>query len=84
MCTKKPELYNANNEAYAMMDMNRWSQDKQAGSKLSDSHQYSDYYDYSKEVREAMKDFKPTDMRKVLPDGEWIITNEDQSWTIQN
>lgn len=78
---KHPERYNVNNEAYAMMDISQWMADGQAGSRLVDNKSYFDYYDYGKEVREAMKDFKPSRLRTQLPNGEWLVLNEDQSWT---
>lgn len=78
---KHPENYNQFNEAYAMLDVNKWLTDGQAGSKLSDNKSYSDYYDYSKEVRDVMKDFKPSRLRTKLVNGEWLVLNEDQSWT---
>lgn len=78
---KNPELYNPNNEAYSMIDINRWLTDGTAGSALADNHSYYDYYDYSKEVRDAMKDFKPTKISRKLPKGEWLHSFTDASWT---
>jgi hypothetical protein len=78
---KNPELYNSNNEAYSMIDIQNWLQDGKAGSRLVDNHPYNNYYDYAKEVREAMKDFKPSRIKSSIPNGQWIVTNEDQSWT---
>ena len=78
---KNPELYNSNNEVYSMIDVQNWLQDGKAGSRLIDNHAYDNYYDYAKEIREAMKDFKPAAMKNKSPNGQWIITNEDKSWT---
>lgn len=79
--SKHPELYNPANEAYSMMDINQWLNDGQAGSKLVDNKSYYNYYDYSKEVREAMTNYKPSKIRRKTPQGEWIVTTEDASWT---
>lgn len=79
--TKNPNLYNPNNEAYAMLDVSAWLNDGQAGTPLVDNKSYYNYYDVSKEVREAMVGFKPSKIRRKTPQGEWIVTTEDASWT---
>lgn len=79
--TKHPELYNTNNEAYSMLDITAWLNDGTAGTPLIDNKPYSNYYDYSKEVRDAMSNFKPSRIRRKTPQGEWIVTTEDASWT---
>lgn len=76
-----PELYNPKNEAYGMIDVNNWLSDNTAGSKLINNHGRYTYYDFSKEVRDAMKDFKPTSVKRKLPNGEWLISKTDASWT---
>ena len=42
---------------------------------------YTPYYDYHKEVQEAMKDFKPTHTKLQQINGMWIVTTEDKSYT---
>lgn len=79
--TKNPELYNPANEAYSMLDVNEWLNDGTAGTPLVDNKSYYNYYDYAKEVREAMNGFKPSKIRRKTPQGEWIVTTEDASWT---
>lgn len=79
--TNKPDLYNPANEAYSMMDISSWLNDGQAGTPLVDNKPYYNYYDYSKEVREAMKNFKPSKISNKIPKGEWMVTNTDASYT---
>lgn len=76
----KPELYNPDNESYALMDIDDWLHDGKAGTQLVDTKSFYNYHDYSKEVRDAMANFKPTSVRTKLPNGEWMITDEDKSW----
>jgi hypothetical protein len=80
----KPELYNPTNEAYSMLDVTAWLNDGTAGTPLVDRHDYYNYHDYSKEIREAMKDFKPSKIKRTMPlqgHEEWMVTNSDESWT---
>lgn len=80
----KPDLYNPTNEAYAMLDITSWLNDGTAGTPLNDRHDYYNYHDYSKEIREAMKDFKPSKIKRTMPlkgHEEWMVTTSDESWS---
>lgn len=41
---------------------------------------YNPYYDYNKEVKEAMKEFKPSNYPIVKFQGLYMIKEEDKSW----
>ena len=41
---------------------------------------YTPYYDYNKEIKDAMKDFKPNHTKIDKLDGMYVKTVEDQSW----
>lgn len=80
----KPELYNPSNEAYAMLDVTRWLNDGKAGTQLVDGHDYYNFYDTHKEIREAMKEFKPSKIKRTLPmqgHSEWMMEKSDESWS---
>jgi hypothetical protein len=46
----------------------------------SSKRYYTPYYDWNKEVKEAMKDFKPTHTSLQFADGMYIKTVDNQSW----
>lgn len=41
---------------------------------------YNPYYDYNKEVKDVMKDFKPSNYQTVKLQGLYKITEQDASW----
>jgi hypothetical protein len=79
--TKNSAAYNPNNDVYSMIDVQKWMDNPEPGVPLQDNHKYIDYYDYSKEVRDAMKNFKPSKITNTVPKGEWMVTNSDASYT---
>jgi hypothetical protein len=42
---------------------------------------YTPYYDYHKEVQDAMKEFKPSHTKLQEINGMWLVTSEDKSYT---
>lgn len=41
---------------------------------------FTPYYDYTKEYKDAMKDFKPTSIKTVKENGLYLNTIDDKSW----
>lgn len=75
--------YSEDNMNYIKLQMQAYKNDDPSTvtDYYSQKKSYTPYYDYHKEVQDAMKDFKPSHTKLQEINGMWMVTSENQSWT---
>ena len=75
--------YSEDNMNYIRLQMQAYKNDDPSTvtDYYSQKRSYNPYYDYNKEVAEAMKEFKPSHTKLQQINGMWIVTSEDKSYT---
>jgi hypothetical protein len=75
--------YSEDNMNYIRLQMQAYKNDDPStvNEYYGQKRSYNPYYDYNKEVQEAMKDFKPSHTKMEKINGMWMVTEEDKSYT---
>jgi len=74
--------YSEDNVNYIRQQMQAFANDdiSSVGQYYANRRSYTPYYDYYKEVKDAMKDFKPSTYKIDRINGLYKITKDDKSW----
>jgi hypothetical protein len=74
--------YSDDNINYVRMQRQQFATDNPDSwsSYYGNRRSYNPYYDYNKEVKEAMKEFKPSNYPVVKFEGLYMIKEDDKSW----
>lgn len=75
--------FSVDNLKYIQKQMNDFKNDdpSSVGQYTANKRYYTPYYDYDSEIKEAIKNFKPTHKKVETVKGLYTVTDEDQSWT---
>lgn len=77
------KLFSEDNMRYVQMQRAAFAADdpSSVGEYAATKRYYSPYYNYNDEIKEAMKNFKPSHTKIERINGMYTVTTEDQSWT---
>lgn len=75
--------FSVDNLKYIQKQMNDFKKDDPStvGEYMANKRYYTPYYDYDAEIKEALKNFKPTHTKIESVKGLYKVTEENQSWT---
>jgi hypothetical protein len=75
--------YSDDNINYVRLQRQAFANDdiSSVGSYYANRRSYSPYYDWNKEMQDAMKNFKPSSVKMERINGMYMVTTKDASWT---
>jgi hypothetical protein len=75
--------YSEDNVNYIRQQMQAFANDdiSSVGQYYANRRSYTPYYDWNKEMQDAMKNFKPSSVKLERINGMYMVTTKDASWT---
>ena len=75
--------YSDDNINYVRLQRQAFANDdiSTVGNYYSNRRSYTPYYDWNKEMQDAMKNFKPSSVKMERINGMYMVTTKDASWT---
>lgn len=76
------KYFSADNLRYIQMQRDEFSKadPSSVNEYMANKRAYNPYYDYSEEIKQALKDFKPSHTKLIKQNGMYIKTTENESW----